>query len=63
MVLSLLEESFLDLNGDLYEGPAHVFGLSRNDISNAQFHVPLQSGQEFMAHDSWVMMLRQEILE
>ncbi|SDR83494.1 RagB/SusD family nutrient uptake outer membrane protein [Christiangramia echinicola] len=54
LVLSLLEDSFLDLNGDLYEGPAHVFGLSGNDISNAQFHVSLQSGQEFMAHDSWV---------
>lgn len=54
MVLDLLEESFLDLDGDLYEGPAHVFGLTGNDILNAQFHVPLQSGEEFMVHDSWV---------
>ncbi|NNE31510.1 MAG: RagB/SusD family nutrient uptake outer membrane protein [Winogradskyella sp.] len=54
MALSLLSNSFLDLNGDLYEGPAHVFGLTGNDISNAQFHVPLQSGQEYMIHDSWV---------
>ncbi|GAA4312440.1 RagB/SusD family nutrient uptake outer membrane protein [Gramella aestuarii] len=54
MVLNLLEESFLDLDGDLYEGPAHVFGLTGNDILNAQFHVPLQSGQEFMVHPTWV---------
>jgi starch-binding outer membrane protein, SusD/RagB family len=54
MVLDLLEESFLDFDGDLYLGPAHVFGLTGNDILNAQFHVPLQSGQEFMIHDSWV---------
>ena len=54
MVLNLLQESFLDLDGDLYIGPAHVFGLTGNDILNAQFHVPLQSGQEFMVLDSFV---------
>ncbi len=54
MVLSLLDNSFMDLDGDLYAGPAHIFGLTGNDIVNNQFHVPLQSGQEFMAHDSWV---------
>ncbi len=54
MVLSLLEESFLDLDGDLYTGPAHVFGLTGNDILNAQFHVPFQSGQEFMVLNSFI---------
>lgn len=54
MTLNLLEESFLDLDGDLYKGPAHIFGLTGNDIANDQFHVPLQSGQEFMIHDSWI---------
>lgn len=54
LVLDLLEDSFFDLEGDLYKGPAHVFGLTGNDILNAQFHVPLQSGQEFMVHDSWI---------
>ena len=53
-VLTLLNGSFLDLNGDLYTGPAHVFGTTGNDIFNAQFHVPNQLGQEFMIHDSWV---------
>jgi len=54
LALSLLTDSFFDIQGDLYEGPAHVFGLTGNDILNTQFHVPLQSGQEFMVHDSWI---------
>ncbi|WP_411765931.1 RagB/SusD family nutrient uptake outer membrane protein [Winogradskyella sp. A3E31] len=54
MALTLLNDSFFDISGDLYNGPAHIFGLTGNDISNAQFHVPLQSGQEFMVHDSWI---------
>lgn len=53
-VRNLLNASFFDLNGDLNMGPAHVFGLTGNDISNTQYHVPNQSGQEFMIHDSWV---------
>ncbi|MCW5518955.1 RagB/SusD family nutrient uptake outer membrane protein [Aureitalea sp. L0-47] len=53
-VRTLLNASFFDINGDLNTGVAHVFGLTGNDISNAQFHVPNQSGQEFMIHDSWV---------
>jgi hypothetical protein len=53
-VLTLLNGSFLDLNGDLNAGPAHVFGTTGNDIFNAQFHVPDQLGQEFMVHDSWI---------
>lgn len=54
MALDLLEDSFLDLDGDPYKGPAHIFGLTGNDILNNQFHVPLQKGQEFMIHDSWI---------
>lgn len=54
MVLSLLGSSFLDLNGDLYDGPAHIFGLTGNDIQNTQFHVPGQSGQEYMILDGWI---------
>jgi len=53
-VRNLLNASYFDINGDLNAGPAHVFGLTGNDISNTQFHVPNQSGQEFMIHDSWV---------
>ena len=54
LALSLLGDSFFDINGDLYNGVAHVFGLTGNDILNTQFHVPLQSGQEFMVHPSWI---------
>ncbi|SDS25465.1 RagB/SusD family nutrient uptake outer membrane protein [Gramella sp. MAR_2010_147] len=54
LALSLLADSFLDLDGDLYEGPSHIFGLTGNDILNAQYHVPMQSGQEFMVHPSWI---------
>jgi len=53
-VLALLNGSFFDINGDLNTGPSHVFGLTGNDIFNAQFHVPNQLGQEFMVHDSWI---------
>ena len=52
--LSLLNSSFLDLNGGLSKGVAHIFGLTGNDIANALFRVPEQSGQEFMIHDSWI---------
>lgn len=53
-VISALGSSFFDMNGDLWSGPAHIFGATGNDILNAQFHVLDQSGQEFMIHDSWI---------
>lgn len=53
-VLTLLNSSFFDINGDLYTGPSHIFGATGNDILNAQFHVLNQLGQEFMVHDSWI---------
>ncbi|MCR9249809.1 MAG: RagB/SusD family nutrient uptake outer membrane protein [bacterium] len=49
-----LNASFLNLTGDLDAGPAHIFGLTGNDISNSLFYIADQSGQEYMAHDSWV---------
>ena len=54
MARSLLADSFLDLEGNLDAGPAHIFGLTGNDIANAQFYIQDQSGQEFMVEDSWV---------
>ena len=53
-VLSLLNDSFFNLNGSLMTGPAHVFGATGNDILNNQFHVLGQSGQEFVIHNSWI---------
>jgi len=52
--LSMLSNSFFDLNGDLWMGATHVFGLTGNDLQNTLFHVLNQSGQEFMIHDSWI---------
>ena len=52
--ISMIAGSFFNINGDLMNGPAHIFGLTGNDISNAQFHVLDQSGAEFMIHDSWI---------
>ncbi|WP_255571319.1 RagB/SusD family nutrient uptake outer membrane protein [Halomarinibacterium sedimenti] len=52
--LSMLSNSFFDLNGDLWTGATHVFGLTGNDLQNTLFHVLNQSGQEFMIHDSWI---------
>lgn len=52
VALTLLGNSFMDLNGNLYNGPAHVFGATGNDILNAQFYIRNQD--RFMAHDSFV---------
>ncbi|MDH5368093.1 MAG: RagB/SusD family nutrient uptake outer membrane protein [Cyclobacteriaceae bacterium] len=52
--LSTLNNSFMDLGGNLDDGPSHVFGLTGNDISNGQYYIKDQTGQEYMAHDTWV---------
>ena len=54
LALSLLGDSFFDMAGNLRTGPVHIFGATGNDILNDQFYIQDQSGQEFMAHDTWV---------
>lgn len=54
MAISMLASSFFNINGDITTGPAHIFGLTGNDIVNTQFHVAGQSGQEFMILDDWI---------
>lgn len=49
--LNFLADSFLDETGSLDLGPAHVFGLTGNDIANPLFYVPNQ--QRYMAHPSF----------
>lgn len=51
-VLTLLGNSFMDEASSLSTGPAHVFGLTGNDIANPLFYIPNQ--QRYMAHDSFV---------
>lgn len=53
-VLTLLGESFMDLNGAMSFGVAHVFGLTGNDIPNNLFNVLGLTGAEFMIHNSWI---------
>ena len=54
--LTALNGSFFNMTGNLWTGPAHVFGLTGNDILNAQFHLLVGSGSAdaFMAHPSWI---------
>ncbi len=40
---ALLNDSFMDMAGDLNDGPAHFYSTSGVDISNAVFRVPDQS--------------------
>ena len=51
---SFLQNSFLDLNGDLSNGPYHRFGVGGNDIQNNLFYPPNQANGRYIAHDSWV---------
>ena len=49
--LGFLADSFMDETASLDLGPAHVFGLTGNDIANPLFYVPNQ--QRYMAHPSF----------
>ncbi len=49
--LSFLGDSFYDENAGLDVGPAHVFGLTGNDIANPLFYIPNQD--RYMAHPSF----------
>ncbi|MDY0781674.1 RagB/SusD family nutrient uptake outer membrane protein [Tenacibaculum sp. IB213877] len=53
-VLTLLDDSFLDLDGDLMSGVAHIFGLAGNDLPNNQFNTLGDDGPKFMVHNTWV---------
>ncbi len=52
-VLALLNNSFLDLNGDMFLGVKHIFGLSGNDVANNLFY-EIRTGNEFTIHNSWI---------
>lgn len=43
-----LSQSFLDLTGNLQNGPNFIFSTSPNDITNGLFHVPNSSGAPFV---------------
>lgn len=51
-MLTALNASFMDLNGDLATGVYHVFGLAGNDERNPLFVVPDQD--IYTVHPSWL---------
>lgn len=52
--LSYLEDSFLDIDGDLFVGPKHVFSTSSGDILNPAFKTPGQSGDQIIVHNDLI---------
>jgi hypothetical protein len=51
--LTALNESFLDLNGDLNNGVKHVFGTGSGDQLNAAFFAQNENGEVRLAHPSY----------
>ena len=52
--LSLVQQSFLDLNGDLSTGPKRIYGLTGFEIQNPIFKPPQQSGDQFIVHNRFI---------
>ncbi len=50
--ISLANASFMDMNGDLDEGPAHYFSTAGKDLPNPIFRTPDQS-EALVAHPSY----------
>ena len=48
--LDYVEDSFLDLDGDLSVGPEHIFSTSAGDLLNPLFKAPGQSGDQLVVH-------------
>jgi len=55
--LSMLSASFMNMNGNLDDGPKHFYSTSGVDISNAVFRTPNQS-EALVAHPSFVTDIR-----
>ncbi len=47
-VLTALNQSFLDLTGNLQAGPRFIFSTSPNDVTNGLFHVPNSSSAPYV---------------
>ena len=56
-VPSLLNDSFMDMAGDLNDGPAHFYSIAGVDISNPVFRVPDQS-EALVAQPSFMADIR-----
>ncbi|HMQ47612.1 MAG TPA: RagB/SusD family nutrient uptake outer membrane protein [Saprospiraceae bacterium] len=49
--LTFIQESFFDLNGDLFVGPKMVFSTASGDILNPVFRTPDQNGNQLVVHN------------
>jgi hypothetical protein len=52
--LALVQQSFLDLNGDLSVGPKRMYGNTGFEIPNPVFKSPQQSGDQFIVHNRFI---------
>ena len=52
--ISLLGDSFYDLNGDLTTGPKHVFSTGSGDVPNPVFKPAGQSGDQLVVHNRFI---------
>ncbi|NJB86274.1 tetratricopeptide (TPR) repeat protein [Lewinella marina] len=48
--LAYVEDSFLDLDGDISVGPEHIFSTVAGDLLNPLFKAPGQSGDQIIVH-------------
>ncbi|MEQ8703527.1 MAG: RagB/SusD family nutrient uptake outer membrane protein [Phaeodactylibacter sp.] len=58
--LTYLEDSFLDLDGDIAVGPKMIFSTASGDVLNPVFKIPGQSGDQIIVHDSYIEDIREE---
>lgn len=52
--LSLVQTSFLQLNGDLSVGPKRIYGIDGFEIQNPIFKASQQSGDQYIAHNRFI---------
>ncbi len=57
--LSYLEDSFLDLDGDITVGPEMIFSTASGDVLNPVFKIPGQSGDQIIVHNSYIEDIRE----
>ncbi|OAB80476.1 RagB/SusD family nutrient uptake outer membrane protein [Cochleicola gelatinilyticus] len=52
--ITMLNNSHLNLDGDLNNGPKHIFGLGSGDQSNGLFKVDGLNGDQIIVHNSFI---------
>ncbi|MGB5819073.1 MAG: RagB/SusD family nutrient uptake outer membrane protein [Saonia sp.] len=52
--LTLLEDSFLALDGDLTVGPKRIYAQGGTELLNPNFKTPQQSGDQFVVHNRFI---------